>query len=303
MTRRAFILGTDWFTDCDDVAAVRILCRAHCGGEAKLLGCVLNAAMPYSAASLSAFMHSETVDDVPIGIDRRATGFGGRTPYQEAMAKLPHPVKDNDAADDALALYRRLLAENRGKAELIEIGYPQVLAALLASGGDKFSSLPGIELVREKVSHLWIMAGKWDEPGGRENNFCRNRTASEAAETLCRDWPTPITFLGWEVGASVLSGRTLPPDDLLKQAMAAHGSPDGRCSWDPMLALLALHGDPEKAGYSCVYGTARVDGRDGSNRFDPSPGGRHRFVVKKYDDAVYEKELEQRLSAEGKKTI
>lgn len=26
---RKFILGTDWWTDCDDVVALRILARAH----------------------------------------------------------------------------------------------------------------------------------------------------------------------------------------------------------------------------------------------------------------------------------
>lgn len=29
---RNFILGTDWWTDCDDVVAIRILVRAHLSG-------------------------------------------------------------------------------------------------------------------------------------------------------------------------------------------------------------------------------------------------------------------------------
>mgnify|MGYP003296410011 CR=1 FL=1 len=29
-----------------------------------------------------------------------------------------------------------------------------------------------MELVKEKVSKLWVMAGKWDADGEKENNFC-----------------------------------------------------------------------------------------------------------------------------------
>jgi hypothetical protein len=74
--------------------------------------------------------------------------------------------------------------------------------------------------------------------------------------------------------------------------MADHGSPNGRSSWDPMLVLLAIIGDEEKAGYEVVKGTARVDEGDGANYFTRSKDGKHAFVVKKKENAYYEKMID-----------
>lgn len=35
---RKFILGTDWWTDCDDAVAIRILARAHKLEKIKITG-------------------------------------------------------------------------------------------------------------------------------------------------------------------------------------------------------------------------------------------------------------------------
>ena len=105
----------------------------------------------------------------------------------------------------------------------------------------------------------------------------------------------PIIFLGWEVGHTVLTGGQLPDGDLLKQVMNDHGSPNGCCSWDPMLCLLAVTGDPEAAGYRSVYGKASVDPADGSNTFAADPQGPHRYVVKKFNDTYYAEAINSRL--------
>ena len=84
---RSFILGTDWWSDCDDAVAVRMLARAVKAGEARLLGAVINAAMEYSVASLKGFFLSEGIEDIPIGIDLAATDFSGETLYQERVAR------------------------------------------------------------------------------------------------------------------------------------------------------------------------------------------------------------------------
>lgn len=289
---KSFLLGTDWWTDCDDVMAVRILARAHREGRAKLLGCILNACMEHSVVSLDAFLKSESVPGVPIGLDPEATDFGGNPPYQKRLAVLPSDRTGNEDAEHPVGLYRRILAEAAEPVDLIEIGYPQVLAALLQSGPDRFSPLDGVSLVRRKAGELWIMAGKWDEPdGGRENNFARNRRASEAAALLCRLWPGRITFLGWEVGATIVAGGFLPESDVLKQAMIDHGSGGGRSSWDPMLILLALAGSPEAAGYGSVRGRASADPQTGANFFEKQPEGPHRFVVKRHPDEFYAEQV------------
>lgn len=301
LQNRTIILGTDWWTDCDDVAALRILCRAAKRGLWSLAGIICNAAMPDSAASLNAFLTSEGYGDLPLGIDRDATDYGGAQPYQRLLSALPHTVPNNDALPDGVELYRELLTKAPGKVELLEIGYPQVLAALCADE-------TGRALVAKKVSCLWMMAGNWEKDGhGRENNFARAPRSRKAAATLLRDFPCPIVFLGWEVGASVISGTPeMVPDesDPLRIAFAAHGSQNGRSSWDPMLVLLALSGDPQdpfdaanlaKAGYTLRRGKAAVDNETGENDFTYAADGKHGYVVKTMPDTWYEKELAQFL--------
>lgn len=276
---RHFIFDTDWWTDCDDAVALRLLSRAARRGEIAVDGILIDACMPDSAASLTAFLALEGVDPLPPrGIDRAAVDFGGHPPYQKRLADACVPRIVNDDLEDAAALCVDLLRAAVEPIEIIGIGYMQVLAAVISAEPALFA---------EKVSHLWLMAGKWDEIRGRENNFARNPRARTAAHILCRDCPVPITFLGWEVGATVISGGKLKPDDPLHRVLEDHRSPNGRSSWDPMLTLLALTGDPAEAGYTTVRGTASVDPETGENTFLPDPAGRHEYVIKSHEDEWY----------------
>ena len=285
---RQFILGTDFWTDCDDAVALRLLTRAIGAGEIRLLGVAINACMEYSVASLVGFLRADGVTGIPVGIDLDATDFGGAPPYQKRLAERFAPDVSNADAEDAVRLYRRLLSTAEEKVELIEIGYPQVLSALLMSGADEYSSLDGVSLVREKVSKIWMMAGKWDKDGEKENNFCRADRSRRAGEVFCRLCPVPVTFLGWEVGYGVLSGGRTDKEDHLYHALCDHGSAEGRHSWDPMLVLLALLGDEGQAGYDTVRGHASVDADTGVNHFEKDENGLHAYVVKNREDRYYE---------------
>jgi hypothetical protein len=104
-----------------------------------------------------------------------------------------------------------------------------------------------------------------------------------------------VTFLGWEIGNGVITGSNVRKDDHLYRVLLDHGSEHGRHSWDPMLTLLALIGDEEKGGYEAVSGTASVDAEDGANHFIPSPNGKHKFVIKKFENSYYEKQINDLL--------
>lgn len=284
---RNFILGTDWWTDCDDAVALRLLARAHKAGKIKLCGVVINACMEDSVTSLEGFLNTEEVYDIPIAIDLEATDFGGEVTYQKRLSALAKKYHNNSDAEEPVKLYRKILADASEPVELIEIGFPQALTALLQSEADGISRLSGLELVKSKVSKIWMMAGKWDSIPGKEHNFARNMRSATAASTLCEICPVPITFLGWEVGANVITGGDLAKDDALYTVLCDHGSSGGRFSWDPMLCLLALIGDEEKAGYSTVKGKASVDAKTGENYFVESSDGAHQYVVKNKDDEYY----------------
>ena len=287
MTRK-FILGTDFWTDCDDCVALRLLTRAVKAGEISLLGVAINACMEHSVASLVGFLRADGVPDVPVGLDRDATDYGGAPPYQKRLAERFAPDLSNACAEDALSLYRRLLAESAdGEVELLEIGYPQVLAALLTSEGDAYSPKDGRTLVKEKVKKIWMMAGKWDKDGEKENNFCRAERSRIGGDAFCRLSPVPVTFLGWEIGNGVFTGGNVDKDDHLQFALRDHGSIEGRDSGDPMLVHMALIGDEEKAGYKTVRGWATVNAETGANHFHPDETGAHTYVVKTKKDDYY----------------
>ena len=292
---RNFILGTDWWTDCDDAVALRLLARAVVGGEIRLLGVGINACMEHSVASLKGFLKAEGVEGVPVGIDLEAVDFGGRLTYQKRLASVFAPDVTNADAEDAVRLYRRLLAEAAEPVEILEIGYFQVIAAVLKSDSDDISPKSGRELFLEKVKKVWAMAGKWDADGERENNFCRNTRTSVGAAAFCELCPVPVTFLGFEIGYGVISGGMLDEDDFLHHVLVDHGSPNGRHSWDPMLVLMALVGDEGAAGYDVVEGTAAVDPENGANFFERRADGLHRFVVKRWENAYYEQEIDRRI--------
>ena len=295
---KRILFGTDWWTDCDDAVALRMLARAHNAGEIDLYGIIINACMDDSVRSVDAFLQMEKCFGIPLGLDTEATDFGGKPKYQKRLAASGMSTRCNTDAEDAVRLYRRLISESDIPLELIEVGYPQALAALLESAADDISPQSGTELVREKVTKIWCMAGKWDDDPGRENNFARNARSREGGAILCQKCPVPITFLGWEIGFDVLTGSQLADGDPLKQVLADHGSPNGRCSWDPMTVLLALIGDEDTAGYSTVRGTAHVDAVTGENTFIPCADGLHTYVKRKFDTAYYRDAIDVRIKTE-----
>ena len=297
---RKFILGTDWCDDCDDVVALRVLCRKVLANEIELCGVVINACMEYSAASVDGFLAQNEIFDIPVGIDLEATTdiVGGRSAkYQKRMASFATRYKCNTDAEDAVRLYRRLLAESTEPIEIIEIGFLQAVAKLLESEADDISPLSGIELVKSKVRKFWVMAGRWDMPVGSENNFRHNHLSRRGGHIFCEKCPVPVTFLGFEIGyPDVITGDTLEKDDPLYYALLDWGCPEGRYSWDPMTALLAVIGDEAAAGYDAVTGTAEVDPKDGSNRFTVHSDGPHKYVIKKHENCFYKNLINEIIS-------
>ena len=294
---RSFILGTDWWSDCDDAVAIRLLARAVKAGEARLLGAVINACMEYSVASLKGFFLSEGISDLPIGIDLAAVDFSGETLYQARVAKTFCPDVKNTDAEDGVRLYRRLLAESDTKVEIIEIGFLQVVAALLKSGADDISEKSGAQLVKEKVSKFWVMAGKWSADGEREHNFCLNERSRLGGKEFLELCPVPITFLGYEVGCDVITGDCFADkEDTLCRLMEDYGTKIGRSSWDPMTVLMALIGDEKAAGYETVRGWASLDAENGKNYFKQDENGPHCFVKKARPNEYYKEEINKRIA-------
>ncbi len=306
---RHVILDTDWFTDVDDVMALRVLLRLQERRFVTLHGVCLNAVFPESVRSVDAFLLAHGVD-VPVAITRQEIQEPSLGPsYQKRLATLPSKYESNEDAPLPVALYRSLLASAPERLHLLSIGFTENLAELLESPPDDLSPLSGRELVAQKCAHLWMMAGKW--PKGREYNVAGaygNPRLIAASNRVFRSWPTPVTFLGFEVGHTVLAGVNLPQDDLLKTAMEDyHQHPryslggatlppprhQTHFCWDPLLILLAAGViSPENGRYDTMQGTAILHPETGENDFFPQKDGPHQYVVKTCADDQYAQWLE-----------
>ncbi|MBQ9745143.1 MAG: nucleoside hydrolase [Clostridia bacterium] len=281
---RNFILGTDWGEDCDDAVAVRVLARSHKAGKINFIGVGINTHTEYSAPSLYRFLEREECI-IPIGVDKNCPKTDWQNRYQPRLA-LETCKKDEDF-EDAIRVYRRCIAEAEGKVEIIEIGFLQVLEMTLLSEGDDISPLSGMELFEKKVDKVWIMGGKWDQQGGREFNLSYTPFACRAASTVLEKCPCEITLLGWEIGARLITGNTLNHNDYLYQVLVDWGCPEGRESWDPMTAIMAVIGDENEAGYDTVRARVSVDPKTGANYFTPDESSNRKYVVKKFPDSYY----------------
>ena len=306
------ILDTDWYTDVDDVMAVRVLINLQRKGLLRILGVCLNARFDQSVRSVDAFLMAHGVD-VPIGIipkwEGDHSGINGPS-YQRRLASMPSKYTDNDAAEPPARLYRRLLATSSEPVELFSIGFTENYRALLESKPDEISPLNGRELIIRKVRHLWLMAGLW--PTGQEYNLSGgvpvNPLVTRAGSFVLANWPTSISFLGYEVGYPVLAGDQLPEDDLLRQAMDDYdntpgyrlggkapelrelGRPRAHFSWDPLLILLGAGVvAPENGFFDLVRGHASSNPDTGENSFLKDITGPHSYVVKKLPDVEYGK--------------
>lgn len=299
--RRIVIFDTDWWTDCDDCVALKLLLKSE---EVNLSGVNINAFMEISPYSIELFLSQYGRGNIPVSADKNATDYkdAPRDSYQHAIIKnfSKGAVKSSDNYETSVGFYRRLLSSLNEKADIIAVGFQNSIADLLISEGDEFSHLNGVELCREKVGKLWAMAGKWDEDGGREYNVANSERSRKAASLVAEKFPCPVTYLGFEVGESVITGGTGvigDKNDVLSIAMEAHGSENGRCSWDPMTALLAVIGDEEKAGYEKVFGRFTFD-EDGGNHFTPDISSDRCYVVKKEKDIFYQAEINARIAVD-----
>lgn len=146
---------------------------------------------------------------ISIGItkDPAAMATSGTLGWPEyILAHYPHPnYVNNSQAEDAVQLYRRLLAQaDEQSITILSIGYLNNLAGLLGTGPDSYSTASGIELVRSKVKQMFVMAGTY--PNGTELNIQDQPAAAIAA---LPNWPTPATFIGFEAGDHIACGGNL----------------------------------------------------------------------------------------------
>lgn len=305
------IFDTDMAEDVDDVGALALLHALANRGEAEIVGvmvCSRNEAVGPCVDALNTWYGRP---DIPIGYQRNLKkGHPQPDPAEtpskyaaQVAAAFPHDLARSSDAPPAAALYRQLLAGRPdGSVTLVSVGFLNNLAALLDTGPDAFSPLRGEELVRRKVRQWVCMGGKFPEgrfpSGDGEYNVMYDTSASIRA---IHDWPTPVVFSGFEIGADIKTGtrlHELPEPNPVRLAYRLYIGLQSRESWDQTAVLYAVRGAAGLWGLS-ESGLCLMHQRvpHGYNDWIPAPGRPHRYLVAQAPPAEIARTIEELMIA------
>lgn len=279
------IFDSDIGPDYDDVGAITILHVMENKGEAKILATIASNKYEGIAGILDVFNTYFNRPDIPVGVPKgEAVNMKDRQHWTDTLlSKYPHNIKSNREVPGAVEVYRKVLAaQPDSSVTIVTVGFLTNLANLLHSKGDRFSPLTGKELVKKKVKLLVSMAGAF--PSGREFNLYNDVKASKE---VCKNWPTPIIFIGFEIGKSIKTGLPLIHNDSIQNDPAKDvfsicipmdpADSAGRMSWDETTVLVAVRG--YKPYFTLHEGRIKVNA-DGSNSWNDNGKGQYYLVQK-----------------------
>jgi len=284
----SIIFDSDMGPDYDDVGAITILHALADNGEARILATMASNKYEGVAAVLNVFNTYFKRPDVPIGIP-----FGDAVNMRDSqhwtdtlLAKYPHKIETNADAQDAVKLYRKILAKQPDHSvTIVTIGFLTNISNLLNTQPDEYSTLNGKELIAKKVKLLVSMAGKF--PSGYEFNVDKDIAASN---NVFQNVDIPVIYSGFEIGEKIKAGLPLinnaaiknsPVKDAFRIAMSqSAGDAQGRMSWDETAVLIAIKG--YSAYYDLHKGKMVPIATDGKNSWDDNEKGQG-YMVEKMD--------------------
>lgn len=273
------IFDTDIGTDVDDAGALAILHVMADRGEADILATISANRNRWCGPALDTINTYYGRPDLPIGCSR--TGPDPEEWYHDSVAAFGHDLTQSDPAPEAVALYREILATQPDHSvTIVVVGWLTNMAELLDSPPDRYSPLPGRELVEAKVKELVSMGGRWPNSPKAEGEY-NFRMDGAAAHKVIRDWPGKIVFTG--LGKNVMTGGRLVaegPDDNPVRAYYANffeaNKLSERSSWDLIAVLYAVRGTSD---YFAVESGGKCIGReDGSNQWLPGTPSNHAYL-------------------------
>lgn len=304
------IFDTDMANDCDDAGALAVLHALADLGETEILAIVTNRkdSGNASAAACSAINHYYGRPGIPIGTDKDGAKVDLNrppSPYTGVLRdEFPHDANPDDEMPDALDVLRRTLADQPDNSvTYCSVGALSNLEDLVRSGPDEHSPLTGRELVERKIAQTVIMGGGFPRTWKRETNI---RLDPAAAVAVTNEWPAPILWQGFEVGAALITGTELqdsPEDNPVRRAfevrpyLGRDTIEVGKPSHDQAAVLLAVRG-PQKELWKQVNVGRAVFDSDGQARWSRNGDKeKHRYVRINGHPSALEKIIGQLMTA------
>lgn len=276
------IFDTDMANDCDDAGALAVLHALADLGEAEILAVITNRKDPSnaSAAAADAINTWYGRGDLPLGTDKD----GSKTPprwnkpssFCAALRDgFPHDAKPDDEMPDALDIYRESLkSQPDGSVVICSVGALSNLEDLVRAEPD---------LVKAKVKRLLVMGGGFPRTARPETNI---KLDPAAAVTVTNEWPTPILWQGYEIGAAMNNGAELqdaPKENPVRRAYELrpfheHRAIDyGKPNHDLATVLLAVRG-PQEEYWAVVEDGRAVFDSDGHSEWRQDWKKKHAYV-------------------------
>jgi inosine-uridine nucleoside N-ribohydrolase len=279
------IFDTDMGPDYDDVGAITLLHSFADSGKANILATIASTKYDGVAEVLDVLNTYFNRPDLPVGVPKgKAIDTRDSQHWSDTLrANYPHSIKNNDEAEDAIELYRKILSQQPDNSvTVITVGFLTNIANLLQSKPDQYSSLSGRDLVKKKVNKLVSMAGRF--PSGKEFNIEED---AEAGKYAFEHWQRPLIFSGFEIGQKIKAGIPLISNDKIQNSPVKDvfrisipmnkDDKEGRMSWDQTAVLVGVMG--HEPYYSLMPGCIEVD-KEGNNTWNSKRKTQHYLVEK-----------------------
>jgi inosine-uridine nucleoside N-ribohydrolase len=293
------IFDTDLGPDYDDVGALAFLHAMADSGKVEILATISSNKHGLVAPSIEVINTYFNRQNLEIGAPKsEGVNLGSSQHWADSIvAKYPHKIQSTSEVPDAVSVYRKILNAQPDKSvTIVTVGFLTNLNNLLKSQPDSINPLSGKELVSKKVKRLVSMAGRF--PEGREFNIFMD---SAASKYVYENWPGEIIFTGFEIGWEIRTGLRLISSDIKNSPVKdvfrisiplADEDKLGRMSWDETAALIGVYGT--EGFFDTKRGTIIIN-KDGSNRWQDDPAGKHQCVIQKMAVSDMAKFIEDRM--------
>jgi inosine-uridine nucleoside N-ribohydrolase len=293
-TPTRLIIDTDLFSDVDDAGALAVAHRLADTGAAEVAAIGINTPSKWGHEAAQIISSYYGRPHTPVGALLPLDESVFERDYARHLCESFSKYSSGEAPRPAVDVFREALAQSPDcSTTLVSIGFFPNLVALVRSAPDEISPLSGAELLRRKLSDTVVMGGQF--PEGKEFNIS---SYPAEARAFIDEWPTPILFVGFEVGADVVTGYSFPPEARDHNPIAAaydrYSGSRGRASWDLISVSIAVQGVSKHYDVS-PPGRVRVS-VDGANSWTPDPSGKHQFVLRRDDPRTIAANIESLLT-------
>ena len=284
------IFDTDMGADVDDCIAMEVLYHYMDRGKVDLLGVLSSKREIESVMYLDILNTCAGHTEIPMGIVKTYPEEKYVMRHKDFSYKIvqsgkhPRSLTDYESLPDGYKLARKLLAGNGGKRDItfVAVGASTNLRRLMESGPDEISPLTGMDLIKQNVCKLVIMAGDFH----REQTEWNVKVDVPSARMILERWPSPVIISDHEIGYNMRIplprvrynfGEKHPVTEAFEILLPTSTMPMERPLHDPAAVVFAVELCEKYASLSPL-GTVTVCD-DAMTRFHPDPAGDRRYIL------------------------